>query len=369
MSRRRALLVGFLCTLGCGGDATSADGGTPVQHSDAATTTAPPVDGGARDDAATTLVTQPAQPTEPSGARLFPDGAWMYQPIDRAALDKDSAQVTRWLRDNGSFGTGEMRIDYSIEVLTADANTPLETFTPTDDFYTPDCDTAPFPVPAHGALEGEPDYRCTGDGDCHLLVVDRPASRLYEMWRADIEGSTFKAGCAVVWDMTRVYGPEGRGEQCSSADAAGLPIAPLLFSADEVAAGSIDHAIRFILPNDRMRAKTYRHPATHAGGPTAGGTAPIYGSRFRLRADFDLSTLPNEGARVVARALQRYGMTLADGGNIALTAQSDRSTAHKWDGLLGTHDLSKLQPTDFEVVDTGAPIALTYDCTRAQIAR
>jgi serine/threonine-protein kinase len=90
----------------------------------------------------------------------------------------------------------------------------------------------------------------------------------------------------------------------------------------------------------------------------------VYGSRWRLKSSFDLASLPNEGARTVARALQKYGMVLADGGNIALTAQSDRLTTSKWDGLLGAQDLAAIQPTDFEVIDTGAPAELTYDCVR-----
>ncbi|MET0283360.1 MAG: hypothetical protein ABW352_02780, partial [Polyangiales bacterium] len=221
--------------------------------------------------------------------------------------------------------------------------------------------------PASGAIEGEEGYACTNDGDCHLIVVSRSENRLYEMWRANITGNTFEGGCAVVWDMTRVYDDEGRGAQCTSADAAGFPIAPLLFSADEVKAGRVDHAIRFILPNARMRAKTYQAPGTHAGGPSGPNDAPIYGSRWRLKSTFDLSKLPNEGARTVARALQQYGMLLADGGNIALTGQSDRFTTAKWEGLLGPRDLNMLQPSDFEIVQTGEPVVSTNDCARAQI--
>jgi serine/threonine-protein kinase len=262
-----------------------------------------------------------------------------------------------------------MKIDFSIEVLAATASTPRKTFTKTEDFYEPDCDFLPFPIPAGGALEGESAYACAGDGDCHLIVVDRSENRLYEMWRANLVGSTWNGGCAVVWDMTRVYGDGNRGEQCTSADAAGFPIAPLLFSADEVAAGSIDHAIRFILPNMRMRAKTYQHPGSHAGGPTGPTDAPIYGSRWRLKSSFDLAKLPNAGARVVARALQQYGMALADGGNIALTGQSDKFTTKKWNGLLSASDLTMLKPTDFEVVQTGEPIPLTFDCTRTPITK
>ncbi len=169
-------------------------------------------------------------------------------------------------------------------------------------------------MPAGGALEGEAGYRCASDGDCHLIVEDRQRMRLFEMWRADIAGDSFRGGCLAVWDMTRVYPPSGRGEQCTSADAAGFPIAPLLFSADEVAAGAIDHAIRFILPNARIRRGVYVHPATHAGAPSGPAEAPPYGARLRLRSDYPVSSLP-AGAQVVARALQRYGMLLADGGD------------------------------------------------------
>jgi serine/threonine-protein kinase len=70
-------------------------------------------------------------------------------------------------------------------------------------------------------------------------------------------------------------------------------------------------------------------------------------------------------ARVVARAMQKYGMFLSDGGNIALTAQNDADTTAKYaDVEFGPHDLQALKVTDFEVVDLGTPIPLTYDCVR-----
>lgn len=222
-----------------------------------------------------------------------------------------------------------------------------------------------MPVPAGGSIEGETGYACTGDGDCHLLVIHDTMHKLYEMWRANITGSTFAGGCAVVWDLTRTYPANGRGDQCTSADAAGYPITPLLFNADEVAAGHIDHAIRFILPNARIRDGVYVHPATHStSAATAGPNGVPYGARLRLRPDFPLASLPNEGARTVARALQKYGMFLSDGGNVALTAQSDRFTTAKWDTLLGPRDLAMIQPMDFQMVDGGARIPYTGNCAR-----
>lgn len=288
----------------------------------------------------------------------------MYQDVSTSPLAADSERVTSWLAENGGFGLGRMQIDFSITVQEAGATTPYRPFVPTDDFYAPDCDAVDVPLPDGGALEGESGYACASGGDCHLIVVDRRVNRLFEMWRANLDGSTLYGGCLAAWDMTRVYPAAGRGEQCTSADAAGFPIAPLLFTADEVANGEIGHAIRFILPNDRIRAGAYVHPATHAGAPRGPAAAPVYGSRWRLRADFDLAALPSEAARVVARALQRFGMLLADGGNVALTAQDDRTTAAKWSGLLEPRDLEAIGPRDFEIVDGGAAIPLTYDCVR-----
>ena len=306
----------------------------------------------------------PAPSAPASSSAYFPAEAVWYRDVSSAALDPQSAAVIANL-DRAGWGLGRMQIDFSIEVLSADASTPLRSFTPTEDFFEPDCDLAPVPVPAGGALEGEQGYECRGDGDCHLIVADRARMKLFEMWRADIRGDSFRGGCLAVWDMTRVYPSSGRGEQCTSADAAGYPIAPLLFDADEVAAGRIDHAIRFILPNATIRAREYVHPATHGTRATSGpADAPPYGARLRLRADYPLASLPNEGARVVARAMQRYGMLLSDAGRVALTARSDRFTRTKWAGLLGPLDLQALRPRDFELVAAGDRIPLTNDCVR-----
>jgi serine/threonine-protein kinase len=63
--------------------------------------------------------------------------------------------------------------------------------------------------------------------------------------------------------------------------------------------------------------------------------------------------------------MQKYGMFLADGGNIALTAQSDADTKAKYaDVEFGPHDMQALKVTDFEVVDGGQLIRLTGDCVR-----
>ena len=375
MGKVVAVLI-FSCVVlvsGCGTDSTLSGVGSGMGGGNTAMGSARASSGGQANSAAGGLSISGGSANSATGGlsavagpqHYFPAGNPWTIDVSNAAMDPDSGAIITWLNQQG-FGTGQMRIDFTIDVLIADASTPKRDFQPTDDFYSPDCDQVPVPVPVGGNLEGETGYACTTDGDCHLLVVDQPASKLYEMWRANIVGPDFFGGCLAVWDLGRVYGPTGRGEQCTSADAAGYPIAPLLFTADEVKAGAIEHAIRFILPNASIRSGEYVHPATHSTSAASGPkTAPPYGARLRLRADFPLASLPSDGARVVARGLQKYGMLLADGGNIALTAQTDRHTQAKWDGLLGSHDLVSITPGDFEVIALGTPLALTNDCLRS----
>jgi serine/threonine-protein kinase len=305
----------------------------------------------------------PAEPASP----YFPSSAPWSQDVSAVAVDPESDTIIGNLAAAGGWGNGnKFQIDISIQVLQADASAPMMPFNTTADFFSPDCDHVPVPMPPGGALEGEDGYACLGNGDCHLIVVHQPTRKLYEMWRADIRGGVFNGGCLAVWDLNRDYGALGRGDGCTSADAAGYPIAPLLINPDEVAAGEVPHAIRFILPNSRMRHQVYVHPATHSTSATGGGAGTIpYGARLRLRPDYPVDALPSQGAKVIARGLQKYGMFLADGGQIALTAQDDRFTTAKWSNLLkGTSDLSAIRVTDFQMIDGGARIVNTDDCIR-----
>jgi hypothetical protein len=301
-----------------------------------------------------------------SPAPYFPPGAIWTQDISHAPLDPQSATMINWLADAGGWGHGRMQIDFSIRVMQADANTPSVPTRKGSGFYYWNSDiVSTVPLPAGGGMEGQPGYQCdVQQNDCHLIVADRGHGKLYEAYQASYANGALDAAFLAVWDLNRIYPPSGRGEGCTSADAAGFPIAPLLFNADELATGSINHAIRFILPNPRMRAKVYVHPATHAGAPRGPVSAPPMGARFRLKASYDLSQL-TPAAQVVARAMQKYGMFLSDGGNIALTAQSDADTTAKYADLdFGPHDMQALKVTDFEVVDGGMPIRLTDDCVR-----
>ena len=115
--------------------------------------------------------------------------------------------------------------------------------------------------------------------------------------------------CLAVWFLDADYPPEGRGEHCTSADAAGFPMAPLMFNADD------DPAL------GGVGGRLYVRPASHAGAPSGPRESVPYGARLRLRADFPLDGY-NPAARVILNTFKRYGIVLSDGGNVALTAES-----------------------------------------------
>jgi hypothetical protein len=302
-----------------------------------------------------------------AAGQLFPPSAPWNRSVRTLAVARDSTRIIQYLETHHAR-RHRFEVEASIVVLQVDAKTRRVPFSATGDHSSPDCDLSPVPLPSGGSIEGESGYACQHDGDCHLIAYDSTSCRLYEMWRANVRADGFHGGCLAVWDTARKYPDRLRGDQCTSADAGGLPIAPLLFTADEVWAGRIAHAIRFILPNKNIRKMRYVRPATHATRTSGPEDAPPYGSRLRLRGDFDTSRLAR-GARVVAEALKEYGTVLADGGLVTFTAASDRQSVHKWNQVgFDARGLSSLAWTDFEVVDTGPVLEWNGDCKRTPIS-
>lgn len=322
--------------------------------------------------------------TTASAATLpeFPPNAVWRRDISQAPLNAYSSAM---ISATGGWGSGnKFKIDQSMHVMHVlagdEASTPKVTVVESPIGYTdPDCEPLSglkFPLPDNGAIEGSTDYTCNNaSDDCHLFVVMDGSRKLYESYSSNVNGQgQLESACVIIWDLNKVYPPQGRGEQCTSADAAGFPMASLLFNADEVSAaganGDIGHAIRFILPNPSMAAGVYVHPASHAGGPTGASNKIPYGSRLRLKSSFNIDAFSsNVAARVILRSMKKYGIVLSDGGNIALTSEDDRFTDHKWSEFgfdqIDTYleeMLIGVQLSDFEVVETGPQIPLTYDC-------
>ena len=334
-----------------------------------------------------------------------PNDFW-NQRADRLSVHPDSAAVTTYLahvsRNDkqdprseffGQFDLGKKanNENYSFHILEADSTTPRYDFTPRlrangfpeDEFYSPHCDQIAMPVPANGRLQGEANYQCTGNGDCHLYVVNSEEGRIYEQWRADNPGSDkrrYAGGCTNVWDLRETQPENLRGLSCSSANAAGLPYIPMLITPGEIKAGVIRHALAFTLPNGWVERDVYARPATHNpivsvrwGDAEPGPGKPMrYGSHFRLDQGFRISPRWPASLRVILQALKDYGMYHIDGGPRMIVTSNDAFSEHHWDDpdiALNPHDMTTiagLSWKDFELVSVaGAAGSMrSTDCRR-----
>lgn len=322
----------------------------------------------------------------------FPPGAVWHKDISAAAVHPNSTTMLSTLSGLGGWGnSNRFQIDFGLQVFhDAPANAPRYSVVPragNGTYYTPDCEALPttMPVPETAAFEGQLGLSCdNANQDCHLLI--QQGNQLYELFSGNLSGGVLNAACLVVWNLAVVYPPAGRGDNCTSADAAGFPIAPLLPNADEVAAAvgvansDLGHAIRFILPNARMASdavtggtggRLYVRPATHAGAPSGPSASVPYGSRLRLKPTFSVAGY-NAAAQVILRTMQRYGIVLSDGGNIALAFEGDRFTTAKWSELgigphvfwSGANGATPVAVGDFEIIGTGPRIAEFFNCVR-----
>jgi hypothetical protein len=204
--------------------------------------------------------------------------------------------------------------------------------------YASESDRVPYPIPPGAQIEGGP----SSSSDRHVILYDQAACRAYELYAAypNADG-TWRAGSGAVFDLR---GNALRARGATSADAAGLSILAGLVRWDEVAAGRIDHAIRVTAPSTR---NSYLWPARHAASSSSNAALPQMGQRFRLKSTVDISRLPAQ-ARVVAEAMKRYGVILADNGSSWYI--SGVPDGHWSNDAL--HALGSLTGADFEAVDS-----------------
>ncbi|MCP3984613.1 MAG: hypothetical protein GY723_09485 [bacterium] len=206
--------------------------------------------------------------------------------------------------------------------------------------YEDESDPGPYPIPDDAPIEGGPD----ATGDRHVLVVDRNACILYELYDAHPEpDGSWSAGSGAIFDLLAY---ELRPETWTSADAAGLPILPGLVRYEEVAAGHVAHAIRFTAPRTQ---RGYLWPARHFASSSTDADLPPMGAWFRLKPSVDLADFSPQ-TRPIVRALQRHGMILADNGSPWFLSGAPDP---RWDNDI-LRELRTLRGTDFEAVDTSS---------------
>jgi len=223
---------------------------------------------------------------------------------------------------------------YGIPYQVVTAATPRSTVTFQ---YDDESDHVGYPIPADPLIEGGPG----ATGDRHILMVDRDACRLFELFAADRSDGQWHAGSGATWDMrSNALRPVG----WTSADAAGLPILPGLVRYDEVSAGAIRHALRFTTSTTR---RAYIYPARHFASASSSTSLPPMGLRVRLKASYDTS-LFSAHARVIAEATQALR---DDPRRQRLALVHQRASDPRFDDDV-LHEIDVITGRDLEVVDT-----------------
>ena len=239
----------------------------------------------------------------------FPSSNPWNTDITSAPVDPNSANLIDYIGASvtlhADFGAGlyagqHIGIPYQIEGA-SQAKVPVKLGA-----YADESDPGPMPIPSDALIEG---YPAPGNGDRHVLVLDQGGCWLYELYNARLsKAGKWSANSTAIWDMTT---NEERPYTWTSADAAGLPVFVGLARYDEVAAGVIKHALRFTVPTSRQ---AFTPPASHWASSVTDANAPPMGMRLRLKANFNLSGF-SPANQVILKALQHYGMILADNGS------------------------------------------------------
>lgn len=216
--------------------------------------------------------------------------------------------------------------------------------------YAGESDPGPFPVPENTPIEGWPkSYPGTkldavqrkdeGEADRHAIVVDPVGRKLYEFYQMRKTDSGWQANCTAIFDLaSNRLRPDG----WTSSDAAGLPIFPAVVRYDELARGSVDHALRVTV---RRTRRAYVYPATHFASKLTDENLPRMGERIRLKKNVDVSKF-SPHARIILTALKRYGMLVADNGiewAVSVAPDERISDLHE--------EFRKIKGSDFEVVE------------------
>ncbi len=283
----------------------------------------------------------PGRPIAGTTCRAFPASNWWHADIRKLPVDRRSAL---WMSHMGSaanlhpdfgpsYGDGP---NYGIPITVVGATHPKVRVR----FgYSSESDRVRYPLGKDTRIEGGR----ASTGDRHAIVVDKSTCRLYETWLTRSTRTGWKAGSGATWSLkSNRLRPDG----WTSADAAGLPILPGLLRWNEVAAGSVDHAIRFTVSETSSH---HLYPARHDAGSTASWAFPPMGARFRLKASYDASGLGPQ-ARVVVAAMKKYGLVLADNGSNWYFG--GEQNAHWPDRLIS--DLKKIPASEFQAVDTSS---------------
>lgn len=274
-----------------------------------------------------------------NNCQVFPKNNIWNTPLDTMPIHQKSQEYINTIGANLSlrsdFGSGlwnDAPIGIPYVLVNGSQNKQTVTFE-----YSEESDKSGYPIPENPPIEGG----INSTGDRHIIIIDTSNCKLYELYGAyQNNDKSWRAGSGAIFDLNSNI---LRTETWTSADAAGLPIFPGLVRYEEVANGEINHLIRFTVPKTQG---AYLWPARHYASSIKDLNYPPMGIVMRLKSTFDISKLSPQ-AKVIAKALQKYGMILADNGSAWFMSGVP---SENWDND-DLYTLRQIHGNDFEAID------------------
>ena len=275
---------------------------------------------------------------------IFPaNNAWNTD-ISKAPADAYSSQIIAQCSSaplKADFGSGTWQgapigIPYVVVCGTQQRYTVKFRANSNDGNYGDESDKGPYAIPLNAPVEGN------GQGDSHVISVDKDNGILYELYNAEPKADHWEASSGAIFNLnSNKLRPKG----WTSADAAGLPIFAGLVRYDEFAKGTIDHAIRFTLAGNHVYPG-YVYPARHKVNSSGQLNYSLpFGARIRLKANYNISSFSPTN-KIILTALKKYGLMLADIGTDMYISGAPDARFNNDD----LHELGKVHASDFEVV-------------------
>jgi hypothetical protein len=281
-----------------------------------------------------------------------PSSPWNTPIATSPQISAKSSADIRAISDNGLPLTSNVD-QYTIPVYTATASTPTVTVTGTGSFGAYDAGDSSrkgygspwtvtgVPVPS-GAASG-------AGSDGQIEILDPSTGVEYGFYQfAYVSAGHYKATNGYRYHTTSTY--NGRFADGRAGRGAGTPYLAGLVRPWEIAQGHIDHALAF---GYKSPAPSFVYPASKTDGDGVAGVDVPEGTRLQLDpsltdADFTAMGL-NSTARIVAHALQRYGMYVVDNSGASKVYLEARSTAG-WGSTVTSGMLSGIPWSKFRVI-------------------
>jgi hypothetical protein len=332
-------------------DSTRVKGdGSSKHRSTTTTTTTTSTTTSTTSTSTTTSTTSTTVPVDQHSVELpyAPDSAW-NTPIgaDAPSAPASDEMIAR-LATRGPLTSDPNQ--YTYPVYEVSAETPRRTVKLSGWFSTYTSDSTRV---GHGyapTVDGVPipDHAAPSPGTDGSIIFWDPATgdewALWQFQRDSAGNLTATNGYRynTRWSGRFFDGKAGRG--------AGVPYLAGLVRREETEAGRIDHALAFAYA---WPSPEFVYPASKSDGLGVPGVDIPQGARLQLdpslgEADFDRFGLSVD-ARVIARALQQYGMIVVDNSGSSKVMIEDEITAD-WGSRLTRHSLSAIPWDHFRVI-------------------